>query len=48
MSGMAFHMPVFAYAVSFVDTDQWASPKHHMKGLSRYNSTYPLQKSSET
>ena len=26
----------FRYAVSFVDTDQWASPNHHMKGLSRY------------
>ena len=32
-------MSVDCYAVSFVDTDQWASPKHHMKGLSRYNST---------
>ena len=29
MAGMAFHMPVFRfYAVSFVDTDQWASPKN--------------------
>ena len=23
----AFHMPVFAYVVSYVDMDQWASPK---------------------
>ena len=38
MMTMTIHMPVSAYAVSFVDTDQWAFPKHHMKGLSQYNS----------
>ena len=31
--------PFLAYTVSFVDTDQWASPKHHMKGHSRHNSS---------
>ena len=31
--------PLSAYIVSFVNTDQWASPKHHMKGHSRYNSS---------
>ena len=42
MSGMAFHI-VFCgiplNRVSFVDTDQWDSPKHHMKGHSRHNSS---------
>ena len=42
MSGMAFHI-VFCgiplKRVSFVDTDQWASLKHHVKGHSRHNST---------
>ena len=27
------------YVVSFVDTDQWASLTHHMKGHSRHNSS---------
>ena len=30
-------LPFSAYTVSFVDTDQWASPKHLMKGHSRNN-----------
>ena len=34
---MMSHEPVFHYIVSFVDTDQWASLKHHMKGHSRHN-----------
>ena len=37
--GKAFHTPVFRLHCSFVDTDQWASPKHHMKGHSRHNSS---------
>ena len=42
MSGMAFHSMFWGIPlnrVSFVETDQWASPKHHMKGHARHNSS---------
>ena len=40
MSGQTFHMVSCGSPlsrVSFVATDQWASTKHHMEGLSRHN-----------
>ena len=43
MLGMVFHMPVSAYAVSVVDTDQcMASPKHHYERPFPIRNTYPF------
>ena len=42
LSGKAFHYGVLwkpIDCVSFVATDQWASPKHLMVGFSRHNSS---------